>query len=214
MGETINMSLINKLATAGAVAVMGLGLGAASASAAIELSPANTPFTGAQDPNNPNVFSAGGAEVVCDSAEFTGNTGNASTTYIPFHAEYDDCSINILGFPFNAEVTTHSDWRLHYTSGDATNGVTADVDILDPGGSVTPVTISVPDIGCTINIYPQSGLSHVQASNTTPTGVYIDATVSDIAYHTSGTCPGLPGTGTDGTYVGGVVIPGITITDA
>lgn len=202
------MKLINKMATAGAVAVMGLGLGAASASAAIELSPNPYEFTGVN--TNVNVFAAAGLAVACDDATFTGNTSNSTTTTIPFHADYDNCTITIAGIPLDADVTTNSDWNLEYVSGDATNGVTADV-VIDPASSGPAVEIDVPAFGCSITIDDQTVSSVDATNNSSPTSVDIVADVEGITYDSD--CPGVTG-GSDGTYVGSVNIPGITITDA
>ncbi len=208
------MKLINKLATAGAVAAMGLGMGAASASAAgINLDPNPYSFSGSQ--TTTNSFTAGGATVTCSTATFTGNTSNSTNLRIPFRANYSGCHVNFAGILVPATVTTHSDWALNYVSGSAGTSVTSTVDVTDPGGGVTPVTIQVPAIGCTIGIYPQTGLSHVVATNVaSPTAVDLAATVTGISYHATSGCAGVPATGTNGTYNGSVRISGITMTDA
>ncbi len=202
------MKLINKLATAGAVAVMGLGLGAVSASANIALD--NTDPTGAFTGTGSNhTFAAGDLTVTCVDATFTGNSNNATTTLIPFHAEYDDCTVDLAGIPLPALVTTNSDWDLDYASGSiAGNNLLADV-IITPAGSGPAVQIDVPDFGCSIDIDAQSGLSSVAASNGI-SGAELAAAVSGIAYTTD--CPLIDPSGFGG-YEGDVVIPGVTITD-
>jgi hypothetical protein len=214
MTGVINMNLISKIATAGAVAAMGLGLGAAGASANITLDYDNAiapggQFTGTQ--TTQNVFTAGGSSVECDGATFTGNVSNSSTNTIPFHAEYSGCTVDFGLFTAGATVVTNSDWDLTATSGSAGTSVTADANIFAPA-SGPAVTITVAGI-CTISIAAQGPLSHVVATNVaSPTGVDIDATVSGIAFTSSGLCPGVPASGTNATYVGGVNIPGITMT--
>lgn len=204
------MNLIKKIATAGAVAAMGLGLGAAGASANITVSPNPQPFVGEQV--GINSFTAGDSTVECEEATFTGNTSNSSTNTIPFHADYAECTVDFGLFTAGAVVDTRSNWDLRATSGSAATSVTADVNLLAPSGGGAAVTITVAGI-CTISIPAQSNLSHVVATNVaSPTGVDVDATVSGISYTSSGLCPGVPSSGSDGAYQGQVNIPGITMT--
>lgn len=204
------MNLIGKIATAGVVAAMGLGVGAAGASAGITLDPNPFHYTGEEESDQ--VFGTDLFNVVCQDATYTGNTANATPTRIPFHAEYGTCSVTIAGIPLTANVTTNSDWDLHYVSGDASGDVTANVDVTPSTVPGEPaVKIDVPDFDCSIDIDAQSGLSHVIARNVTPTAVTIDATVGDIAYESD--CPLVDPTGV-GSYTGQVLIPGITMTNA
>ncbi len=205
---------MSRIAAVAAVAGMGFGVAATNASAVgIDLDPNPYTFTGSQ--TTTNAFTVGAATTTCSGATFTGNTGSATATRAPFRAQYSGCHWNFAGILIPVTVTTHSDWALNYISGGADTSVTSSVEITDPGGGVAPVTLQIPSIGCTISIVPQSGLSHVVATNvTSPTSVDLSATVTDISYTATSGCLGVPSSGNNGTYAGDVRVNGITMTDA
>ncbi len=208
------MRRMSRIATTAAIAGVSLSAGVASASATgIAFDPNPYAFTGSS--TSTHTFSLGGIATTCDGATFTGNTSNATSLRLPFRASFSDCHVSVAGIVIPATVTTHSDWALSYVSGDAAMGVVWNLDFESPNGGGTAVTISIPSVDCTIGMDPQSGLSSVSTTNATfPYAVRVDANVTGIAYHSDGTCPGVPATGTDGAYAGSVEIPGITMTDA
>lgn len=203
------MSMITKMATAGAVAAMGLGLGAASASA---YSITGGAYTG-QATSTHSFTVAGAYTITCPSAQttFSGTaTGSATTNFTPsYGAGATVCSF--FGLP--ASVTQSGTWGITVTGGpDASGWYTGSIHI--PASSTT--TINVPLAGCTVTVAGTQQFNHGangnvgRARNITPTGVELEASVNGVAFTASG-CPFA--SGTSGTYTtGGVVtIPGITI---
>jgi hypothetical protein len=201
------MSMIKKIATAGAVAAMGLGFGAASASAySIDALPPNSnPFMYTSVDSSTHTFTVGGAyQITCDVASFTGDaTGAATTAFAP---TYTNCTF--FGFP--ASVTAHGPWSITVTGGSGSN-FTGQVDI----PSTSSVTISVPIAGCNVTVpggqtFANGVGNNVGTADNVAGGVELTAIADGIVYNASG-CPF--SSGTDGIYdTGGVVeIPGIEI---
>lgn len=201
------MSMIKKIATAGAVAAMGLGLGAASASAySIDaLAPNTNPYMYTSVDSSSHTFTVGGAyQITCDVASFTGNaTGAATTAFAP---TYTNC--NFFGFP--AFVTAHGDWSITVLAGSGSS-FTGKVEI----PSTSSVTISVPIAGCNVTVpggqtFVDGVGSNVGQANNVAGGVELTAVADGIVYNASG-CPF--SSGSDGIYdTGGVVeIPGIEV---
>lgn len=208
------MSLMKKIATAGAVAAMGLGLGAASASAVTyDLTGGSYEGIATED----HTFTVGGAyTITCDThggnpTTFTGDTespGGPSTNFTP---DYSDC--DFFGFP--ASVTINSPWLLTVTGNTSTSNFTGEINIPDNAGH--EVIIKVPLVGCEV---------YVNGSQTFKDGVggtslsgdevgsdfELNAEVNGIIYTTNGSCPF--GSGSDGVYQtnGAVTIEGVGVT--
>lgn len=192
------MSMITKMATAGAVAAMGLGLGAASASA---YSISGGSYVG--QATSAHTFTVAGAfTITCPAASttFTGTaTGAASTSFTPAYG--GPCTF--FGLPAN--VTQSGQWTITATSGGPT---TFGGDIHIPASSTT--TIEVPSTGCTVTVTGTQNFSGAGTASNIAGGVSLSANVTGIAYTASG-CPF--GSGTSGQYRtnGSVTIPGITV---
>lgn len=199
------MSMIKKMATAGAVAVMGLGLGAASASA-YAISGGSYVGTASAD----HSFTVGGAYTIeCPAGDttFTGNAnGTATTSFTPAYGS--NCSF--FGLP--AQVTQSGTWSITVNAGpDGLGWYTGSIHI--PSGSVT--TIEVPLAGCTVTVTGTQSFAHGSGGNVgraknVTGGTQLEAAVNNIAYTASG-CPF--SSGSDGTYNtnGPVNIPGVTV---
>jgi len=199
------MSMIKKMATAGAVAVMGLGLSAASASA-YAISGGSYVGTATND----HSFTVGGAyTITCPKADttFTGTaTGAASSNFTPAYG----LNCNFFGLP--AQVTQSGTWAITVTSGPTSGFYGGDIHI----ASTSTTTIEVPLAGCTVTVTGtqllQNGVGGnvIRARNVTPTGIQLEANVNNIAYTASG-CPF--SSASDGTYNtnGFVDISGITV---
>lgn len=201
------MSMIKKIATAGAVAALGLGLGAASASA-YDLTGGS--YTATNASLGDHSFTAGGYTVICTGASFAGDTENganaASTNFVP---TYSGC--DLIGLP--ASVTTSGPWTLQVTGGSSPN-YTGEIAI--PGSS--SVQIDVPDLGCEIYITTPATFAHGASSSygtnvltgtTSGSGTLLNADVYNISYTTNGLCPF--GDGDDGQYQGAVNAPGVGV---
>jgi hypothetical protein len=190
------MSMIKKMATAGAVAAMGLGLSAASASA---YAISGGAYTGTATANH--TFTVGGAyQIECTSATFSGTaTGAATTAFTP---SYSGCTF--FGFP--ATVTQSGVWSITANSGPVGGVYGGRVDI--PAGTTT--TIEVPIAGCTVTVTGAQGFAGAGSASNNGSGVDLEASVTGIVYSASG-CP-FP-SGTDGEYLtnGPVTIPGISV---
>lgn len=206
------MSMIKKMATAGAVAVMGLGLGAASASA-YSITSAGSGGSYTSVSSSSHVFTVGGGvySIGCSSAVFSGvATGADNTSFTP---AYSGCTF--FGFP--ATVSQSGTWNIKVT-GDS--GVTYFGEILIPSGTTT--TINVPIAGCTVTVSGggsgqlfQNGVNGnigeaVNYGSPPNTGIYLDAEVNGVVYTASG-CPF--SSGSDGTYTtgGSVDIPDVMV---
>jgi len=200
------MSMIKKMATAGAVAAMGLGLSAASASAAFDLT--GGAYTGNEVGSH--VFTAGGYPVTCTTAVFTGNTDNvptnaASTDFTP---DYDNC--DLAGFP--ADVTISGPWRLTVTgvhSAGPPAVYSGDIELL----SGSSIKIDVPILGCEVTVTTPQTFNHGRGNSLLGTdngaSFSLAASVQGINYTTNGLCPF--GDGSDGSYVGEVAIDGVGV---
>lgn len=200
------MNLIQKMATAGAVAVMGLGLGAASASA---YAISGGAYTGTA--TNAHTFTvAGFYTITCPASgtTFSGTaTGSDTTSFTPSYGAPLSCTF--FGLP--ASVTQSGQWQIKVTSGPVSGAYTGEVVI--PSGTTT--TIEVPAANCTVTVtggtLGQTFANAGTARNVTPTGVQLSASVSGIAYTASAGCPFTSGsTGVYNTN-GNVDIPGITV---
>lgn len=197
------MKLMQKLATAGAVAAMGLGLGAASASAYSISGGAYTGTATAQ-----HTFTIDGAYTISCDAEFNGvATGAASTDFTP---SFTNC--DFFGFP--ADVTPTGDWRLTVTGG-GSGSYTGEIELLGD------VDIAVPIADCYVNV--QSGQvfadgvnGNILTGDQIGSDVALVGDVNGISWTSSGTgCPWLPSTsGTSAVYStnGAVDIPNVTVT--
>lgn len=200
------MSMIKKIATAGAVAAMGLGLGAASASA---YSVSGGAYTGTATSAHTFTVGGGAYTISCANATFAGTaTGAATTAFTP---SYSNCTF--FGFP--ATVTQHGPWSMTVTGGpNAAGEYTGKVEI--PAGTST--TINVPLAGCTVVVsgyqdFPSTTGGSGTGSGTgvnSGGGVDLSASVGGVDYVATG-CPF--SSDNDGTYNtnGDVTIPGISI---
>jgi hypothetical protein len=201
------MKMIQKIATAGAVAAMGLGLGAASASA-YDITGGNYVGTGTAQ----HSFTIDGAYTINCDATFTGNTDNVagdtnSTDFAPAFANCD-----FFGFP--ADVTPADDWRLTVTGGGSGN-YTGQIELLGD------VDIAVPIADCYVNVASGQVFADGAGGNIlTGTQVGSDfeliGEVNNINWTSTGTgCPWLPNTsGSTAVYStnGPVEIPGVSVT--
>lgn len=193
------MKMMQKLATAGAVAAMGLGLGAASASAyAINGGAYVGTATAA------NTFTVAGAfTVTCPAANttFTGTaTGAATSSFVPSYGP----GCTFFGQP--ATVTQSGPWSITATSGGPT---TFGGSINIPSGSTT--TINVPSTGCTVVVSGNQTFATGGSATNVSGGVNLTATVTGITY-TASSCPFASGASGQYRTNGAVSIPGINVT--
>jgi hypothetical protein len=205
------MSIIKKMATAGAVAVVGLGLGAASSSAAFSISGGAYVGAPAAAASEHSFTVAGAYTITCpkSSTTFTGNaTGAASTSFTPAYGSGTVCEF--FGFP--ASVAQSGTWSVTAT-GKTGSTYTGQIGI--PSGSVT--TINVPIASCTATVGgPQtfthgSGGSTGTAVNVTG-GVNLTAVANNVAIASaSGGCPFTTSDTAVYNTNGAVYIPGITV---
>lgn len=193
------MKMMQKLATAGAVAAMGLGLGAASASA---YSISGGAYVGTA--TAANTFTVAGAfTVTCPAATttFTGTaTGAASTNFTPSYGP----GCTFFGLP--ATVTQSGQWTVTATSGSGAGPYGGTVSI--PAGSTT--TINVPATGCTVVVSGAQSFPGAGSASNVAGGVNLSATVSGITYTATG-CPFASGATGQYRTNGAVSIPGITV---
>ncbi|MBF6620461.1 MAG: hypothetical protein ITG02_09560 [Patulibacter sp.] len=214
------MSLIKKLAMAGAVAIMGLGVGATSASAASIDGISGNPYHYTGFATNDHSFSMGGAYTITCPANFTTFSGvadgTATTDVAPYYGG-NEASPNGTGyvcefFGLPVRVQQHGSWSASVTGGpDLAGWYTGQIHI--PSGSST--TIEIPIMGCSYRVAGPQTFAHgvngnIARARNVSGGVELEALVNGIAYTQTG-CP-FPD-GNDGGYsTNGVVdIPGIEI---
>ncbi|MBF6620462.1 MAG: hypothetical protein ITG02_09565 [Patulibacter sp.] len=214
------MSIIKKIATAGAVAIMGLGVSAASASAYSIDGISGNPYHYTGIATSSHSFTVGGAYTIscpANNTTFTGVADGSDTTAFTPYFGADENSPNGTGyvcefFGLPARVEQDGPWSITVDNGPDIDGwYTGEVEI--PAGTST--TISVTLAGCSVRVDGQQTFAHgvngnVARAKNVSGGVELEAEVNGIAYTQTG-CP-FPD-GNDGQYrTNGVVdIPGIEI---
>lgn len=185
------MSMIKKIATAGAVAVMGLGLGAASASATNATDISGGAYSGSGSAQH--TFIVDGSYTIACDASFSGNTENgANAVQTIFTPAFSNC--DFFGFP--ADVTISGGWTLNVGTLLSASPEVYGGSIVIPNTS--SIQIDVPLVGCEVYIStPQTFTSGVTGTDTNA-GVDIDGDVTGISYTTNGSCPF--GNGSTGEY--------------
>ncbi|MEZ5076448.1 MAG: hypothetical protein R2725_03285 [Solirubrobacterales bacterium] len=135
-----------------------------------------TVLTGADEPGTNDVFTVGGAEVICENASFAGTADESEVNEVTVHPEYSNCT-----FAGNeAFVRTN---MCNYTFHGATVENHAVVDVAECEGEA--IEIEVPVLGITATVGEQADLGGVHYTDL-GSSVTVEATVSKI--HT--TCDG------------------------
>jgi hypothetical protein len=169
-----------------------------------------------------------GQTVECYHAHFEGTLETGTATSLTLSAKYTGNKTETLGTCETGGLVTHFDMNgCHFRLNAPTNiepGVyTGTFDIIcNTEGKTGPITIKTTKSGgeetkCTLKVPAQAGLKHIitrNKSETKPTDITLEATVSEIEYESEGTqinCGVKPGVhkGAEGTtYSGNVTVKG------
>jgi hypothetical protein len=193
----------------------------ASASAAVEFKAESTgAITGTQ--SGSSSFTAGeNGTITCSGGMFRGMITSTSTPTQPTSnesaaakgIEYTGCKflgiINVAVNPNECQYTFHA----------ATPGTTAGTADVGPNsGTCASTGITFAAAGCTISIFPQTGINNIKYTNNfTGEGSKRDITLTPSStniHYTAGSGCTHPGAGTNGTYTNasGTTITGATAT--
>lgn len=194
-----------KLRALGVAFIAVLALSALSASAAsaakFQASEYNAKVTATNEGQGNHVFTAGlVGNISCEVATFEGTKFlSGPVTELEVSPTYKKCQF--LGLP--TEVETHGCTYLFLEPAGGPTVFTGSVKVLCPSGQ--KITFAVA--ACKVEVGPQGPLSTVTYTNqaTSPKTVQVKANVTGIEYTAIGTCNGLPGTRSDGHYVGTVI---------
>lgn len=208
------MSIVKKMATAGAVAVMGLGLGAASASAAYSISGGSYVGAPAAAASEHSFTVAGAYTITCPKPDttFTGSaTGSDTSAFTPYYGANNGTGEVCEFFGFPSKVVQSGQWQVKVTGN---SGSTYTGQVIIPSGTTT--TISVPIAGCTASVAgPQTFTNGSGGSVGTATnsggGVNLTAVANNVAIASAVGCPFTTADTAVYNTNGAVRIPGITV---
>lgn len=176
--------------------------------------PPATLGTGTSSGTGQHTFTIAGGNLVvrCTQASTQGTIVNAHTATV--NMNYTNCSVTIAGIARPATVVDACNWTVTLTHGsyDPITGSSS--------GTITTcgtTTITVPSINCVVSVgsttVPGTGqnLQNGVAQPSPANQLRLTPNATNVAWSQNGNCPGVPLTGTDGTYSGVTIAPGIWV---
>lgn len=141
-----------------------------------------------------NVFTSTAGEFTCENITFTGTQSTPTTASYELTPQFSGCHMIIFGSTISLSIA-HNECKFKlYSSGL--------FDIVCPAGKA----ITYSGAGCTITIGPQTGVKQISYTNNA-SDIAATFSLSGIKYsHAGFTCG--TGSGTNGTYKGGITIVG------